>query len=187
MLKMLGKGAFGTVILVEKKDNKHLYALKSINKEDIIKKKQLEHTKTEKMILEHINYPFLVNLAYAFQTASNLHFAMQFMRGGELFQHLSVARKFDEQRALFYAAEISLALGHLHSKDIIYRDIKLENVLMDEEGHVSLTDFGMAKIVKEDQTAMTFCGTPEYIAPEVLKGKGYTRAADWWSLGILLY
>lgn len=146
---VLGKGAFGTVLLVEKKDTKELFAMKSINKDDIVKKDQIEHTKTEKMILEHVNHPFLVGLAYAFQTPHKLYFIMQFMRGGELFQHLSNLKKFPEKQAKFYAMQIALGLGHLHSKDFIYRDLKLENVLMDDHGNVSLTDFGMAKIVRD--------------------------------------
>lgn len=144
--------------------------MKSISKDHIIKNDQVEHTKTEKMILEHVNHPFLVGLAYAFQTPNKLYFIMQFMRGGELFQHLSNAKKFPEKQAKFYAMQIALGLGHLHSKDFIYRDLKLENVLMDDNGNVSLTDFGMAKIVRDGEIAKTFCGTAEYLAPEVLEG-----------------
>lgn len=109
------------------------------------------------------------------------------MKGGELFQHLRMARKFDEKRAKFYVAELLLGLGHLHSKDIVYRDLKLENILMDDVGNVYLTDFGMAKIVRKNELAMTFCGTPEYLCPEVILGYGCDRTADWWSLGILTY
>jgi serum/glucocorticoid-regulated kinase 2 len=107
--------------------------------------------------------------------------------GGELFQHLSNAKKFAEKQARFYAMQIALGLGYLHDKDFIYRDLKLENILMDELGNVSLTDFGMAKVIRDGELAQTFCGTPEYIAPEVLDGKGYGKSADWWSLGILTY
>ena len=154
VLKVLGKGAFGKVMLVEKKDTGEWFAMKTIRKDDVIEKDQLEHTKTEKMILEHVNHPFLVNLAYAFQTPTKLFFIMQFMsklffkiqlikiEGGELFQHLRMARKFEEKRAKFYTSELILALGHLHSKDIVYRDLKLENILMDDLGNVYLTDFG---------------------------------------------
>lgn len=187
LLKVLGRGAFGKVMLVEKKDSKEIYAMKSIRKEEIIDKEQIEHTKTEKMILEHANHPFLVNLAYAFQTPDKIFFVMQFMRGGELFQHLRVSRKFDEPRAKYYASEILLALGHLHSKDIVYRDLKPENILMDDSGHVSLTDFGMAKIIRKDEVAQSFCGTPEYLAPEIITSEGHGKPADWWSFGILIY
>lgn len=112
---------------------------------------------------------------------------MRYLGGGELFQHLSNAKRFSEKQAKFYAAQIALGLGHLHSKDFIYRDLKLENVLMDDNGYVSLTDFGMAKIVRDGEIAKTFCGTPEYLAPEVLEGEGYDKTADWWSLGILTF
>lgn len=187
LLKVLGRGAFGKVMLVEKKDTGEWFAMKSIRKEDIIQKDQLEHTRTEKMILEHVNHPYLVNLMYAFQTPSKLFFVMQFCKGGELFQHLRMSRKFEEKRAKFYTAQLTLALGHLHSKDIVYRDLKLENILMDENGNVCLTDFGMAKILKRNELAMTFCGTPEYLSPEIILNQGCDKSADWWSLGILTY
>ena len=163
LLKVLGRGAFGKVMMVEKKSTKEIFALKSLRKEEVIENDQLEHTKTEKMILEHVNYPFLVDLAYAFQTPDKIFFAMKFMKGGELFQHLRHAKRFDEYRAKFYTGQIALALGHLHSKDIIYRDLKPENILMDELGNVCLTDFGMAKILRKNEIAMSFCGTPEYL------------------------
>lgn len=163
LLKVLGRGAFGKVMMVEKKDSQEIFALKSLRKEEVIENEQIEHTKTEKMILEHANHPFLVNLAYAFQTPDKIFFAMKFMKGGELFQHLRNSKRFDEYRAKFYTAQIALALGHLHSKEIIYRDLKPENILMDEAGNVCLTDFGMAKILRKNEIAMSFCGTPEYL------------------------
>lgn len=187
LLKVLGRGAFGKVMLVEKKDTREVFALKSLRKDEIIDKEQIEHTKTEKMILEHVNHPFLVNLVYAFQTPEKIFFVMQFMRGGELFQHLRNSKRFDEARTKFYAAQILLALGHLHSKDIVYRDLKPENILMDDSGNVCLTDFGMAKIIKKNEASMSFCGTPEYLAPEIITGEGHNKAADWWSFGILIY
>ena len=187
LLKVLGRGAFGKVMLVEKKDNKEVYALKSLRKDEIIDKEQIEHTKTEKMILEHVNHPYLVNLVYAFQTPEKIFFVMQFMRGGELFQHLRNSKRFEESRAKFYAGQILLALGHLHSKDIVYRDLKPENILMDDSGNVCLTDFGMAKIIRKNESSMSFCGTPEYLAPEIITGEGHNKAADWWSYGILVF
>lgn len=174
-------------MLVEKKDTKEVYALKSLRKDEIIDKEQIEHTKTEKMILEHVNHPFLVNLAYAFQTPEKIFFVMQFMRGGELFQHLRNSKRFDEPRTKFYAAQILLALGHLHSNDIVYRDLKPENILMDDDGNVCLTDFGMAKIIRKSESSMSFCGTPEYLAPEIITGEGHNKLADWWSFGILIF
>ncbi len=187
LLKVLGRGAFGKVMLVEKKDTKEIYALKSLRKDEVIDKEQIEHTKTEKMILEHANHPFLVNLLYAFQTPEKIFFVMQFMKGGELFQHLRNSKQFDEPRSKFYASQILLALGHLHSMDIVYRDLKPENILMDDHGNVCLTDFGMAKIIRKNEASMSFCGTPEYLAPEIITGEGHNKAADWWSYGILIF
>jgi len=186
-LKVLGRGAFGKVMLVELKGTKEIYAMKSLRKEELIDKDQIEHTKTEKRILETVNHPFLVGLEYVFQTPEKIFFVMHFMRGGELFQHLRNARRFTESRAKFYVAIIAMALGHLHSLGVIYRDLKPENILMDENGFVFLTDFGMAKELKQGEVAMSFCGTPEYLAPEIITGEGHNKEADWWSLGILAY
>ena len=187
LLKVLGKGAFGKVMLAQKKDNKKIYAIKVLKKQEIIEQDQFEHTKAEKLILSHINHPFLVGLEYAFQTPEKLYFVMEFMQGGELFQHLRNQKRFSEEQAKFYAACITLGLGHLHNKNYIYRDLKLENLLLDEHGYAKLTDFGLAKFLKSDEKALTFCGTPEYLSPEVILGKGHNRPADWWSLGILIY
>lgn len=187
LLKLLGKGAFGKVFLAQKKDDQKLYAIKVLRKTRIIELNQLEHTKAEKMILQHVNHQFLVSLFYAFQTPEKLYFVMEFMKGGELYQHLLKLDRFSETQAKFYAACITLALGHLHNNDYIYRDLKLENILLDDQGYAKLTDFGLAKFVKSDEKALTFCGTPEYLSPELLLGHGHNRPADWWSLGILLY
>lgn len=187
LMKVLGKGAFGKVMLAQKKDNKKIYAIKVLKKQQIIELDQLEHTKAEKTILQHVNHPFLVGLEYAFQTPEKLYFVMEFMQGGELFQHLRNQKRFSEEQAKFYAACITLGLGHLHNKDYIYRDLKLENLLLDEFGYAKLTDFGLAKFIKSDEKALTFCGTPEYLSPEVIMGKGHNRPADWWTLGVLIY
>lgn len=187
LLKVLGKGAFGKVILAQKIDNKKLYAIKILKKKDIIDQDQLEHTKAEKAILQHVNHPFVVGLEYAFQTPEKVYFVLEFMQGGELFQHLRSFKRFAEDQARFYAACICLGIGHLHNKNYIYRDLKLENLLLDEKGYAKLTDFGLAKQIKVDEKATTFCGTPEYLAPEVILSKGHNRPADWWALGILIY
>lgn len=126
-------------------------------------------------------------MAYSFQTPDKVYFVMEFMKAGELFQHLRQNRRFGEQRAKFYAACIILGMGFLHSKQIVYRDLKTENVLMDINGYVSLADFGMAKYIQPDETEYSLCGTPEYLAPEVLSGEGHGLASDWWALGILIY
>mmetsp|Transcript_45399 Transcript_45399/g.52222 ORF Transcript_45399/g.52222 Transcript_45399/m.52222 type:complete len:528 (+) Transcript_45399:136-1719(+) len=187
LIKVVGRGSFGKVMLVEKKGNNEIYAMKTLRKDALIDKDQIEHTMTEKQILEHASHPYLVGLEFAFQTPEKLFFVMEYCRGGELFQHLRQSRKFSEDRAKFYAAQIALGLGHLHSKNIIYRDLKPENILMDERGNVKLTDFGMAKKLGENESALSFCGTPEYLAPEILTGEGHSRPADWWSFGILVY
>jgi serum/glucocorticoid-regulated kinase 2 len=138
------------------------------------------------MVMEHVNHPFLTKLEFAFSTHEKIFFVMQYMRGGELFFHLREARKFDEPRAMFYAAQILLGIEHLHSLGIVYRDLKPENVIMDDVGNVCLTDFGMAKRLEEEFT-MSFCGTPEYLAPEIITCRGHGKTADWWSFGIMLY
>ena len=186
LLKVLGRGAFGKVILAQKRDSKKIYAIKILKKQEIVELDQMEHTKAEKKILQHVNHPFLVGLEYAFQTPEKLYFVLEFMQGGELFQHLRRQKRFGEKQAKFYAACITLGLGHLHNKNYIYRDLKLENLLLDTDGYAKLTDFGLAKFVEKDEVALTFCGTPEYLSPEVILGKGHNRPADWWSLGILI-
>ena len=140
------------------------------------------------MILERINHPFIVKLHYAFQTPERLYFVIDFLNGGELFFHLRKETKFNEDRARFYAAEIILALECLHGNGIIYRDLKPENVILDSEGHIKLTDFGLCKLQEAgDKMTYTFCGTPEYLAPEIVKGTGHNHAVDWWSLGLMIY
>jgi serum/glucocorticoid-regulated kinase 2 len=186
-LKVLGQGAFGKVVLAQKKDNKKIYAVKILKKKEVLETGQLEHTLAEKMILSHINHPFLVGLEYAFQTDERIYFVMEFMKGGEMFQHMTKLKRFSEKQCKFYAACVILGLGHLHTKNYIYRDLKLENILLDEHGYAKLTDFGLAKFIQKEDKALTFCGTPEYLAPEVILGQGHNRPADWWSLGILIY
>ena len=187
LIKILGKGAFGKVILAQKRNNGKYYAIKILNKKKIVEMEQLEHTLAEKTILEHINHPFLVGLEYAFQTEQKIYFVLEFMQGGELFQHLKKMKRFNENTVKFYASCILMGIGHLHDKNFIYRDLKLENLLLDNEGFVMLTDFGLAKFLDSDEKALTFCGTPEYLSPEVITGKGHNRPADWWSFGILIY
>jgi serum/glucocorticoid-regulated kinase 2 len=188
MIKVVGRGSYGKVCLVEFKPNGELYAMKSLKKDILIDQEQIESTLLEKKILESMDHPFLVGLVFCFQTEDRLYFVMPFLRGGELFQHLRKFRIFDEEKVRFYAAQIGLALEHLHNYGYIYRDIKPENILMDEEGYLKLADFGMAKHLKEkDEMAMSFCGTPEYLAPEIITGVGHNKAVDWWSFGIFIY
>lgn len=188
IVRVIGKGSFGKVMEVRKKDTGETFAMKEMSKDVIERENLLEHIFAEKSILQKIDHPFIVQLHYAFQTKDKLYLILDFLSGGELFFHLSQETKFDEWRAKFYTAEIGLALGHLHKLDIIYRDLKPENAVLDRTGHVCITDFGLAKTgVQGAYAASTFCGTPEYLAPEFLMGCGHGKAVDWWSLGILLY
>jgi serum/glucocorticoid-regulated kinase 2 len=187
ILKVLGRGSFGKVCLVEYTPSKEIYAMKSLKKDVLIDQDQIENTLLEKKILESLEHPFLVGLVFCFQTEERLYFIMPFLRGGELFQHLRKFRIFDEEKVRFYSSQIGLALDHLHTYGIIYRDLKPENILMDDEGYLQLADFGMAKHLKGEEKAMSFCGTPEYLAPEIITGEGHNKSADWWSFGILIY
>jgi serum/glucocorticoid-regulated kinase 2 len=188
LLTVIGKGSFGKVMQVKKRDSGKIYAMKILNKKALVARKQVKHTETERKVLAMIDHPFIVSLRYAFQTPTKLYMVMDFFNGGELFWHLKTEGKFEEYRAKFYAAEIILALEHLHSKDIVYRDLKPENLLLDADGHIKLTDFGLAKeSINSTTLTHTFCGTPEYLAPEVLQGTGHGPGVDWWSFGTLLY
>ncbi|XP_054566732.1 RAC-beta serine/threonine-protein kinase isoform X4 [Eptesicus fuscus] len=187
-LKLLGKGTFGKVILVREKATGRYYAMKILRKEVIIAKDEVAHTVTESRVLQNTRHPFLTALKYAFQTHDRLCFVMEYANGGELFFHLSRERVFTEERARFYGAEIVSALEYLHSRDVVYRDIKLENLMLDKDGHIKITDFGLCKEgISDGATMKTFCGTPEYLAPEVLEDNDYGRAVDWWGLGVVMY
>lgn len=187
-LKVLGKGTFGKVILCREKATGHLYAIKILRKEVIIRKDEVAHTLTENRVLRTTNHPFLISLKYSFQTADRLCFVMEYVNGGELFFHLRRSRIFGEDRTRFYGAEIISALGYLHSQGIIYRDVKLENLLLDKDGHIKIADFGLCKEdITYGRTTKTFCGTPEYLAPEVLEDNDYGRAVDWWGVGVVMY
>lgn len=187
VIKVIGRGSFGKVCLVQYKSTKEFYAMKSLKKDVLLDHEQVESTLLEKKILEHLDHPFLLGMVFCFQTIERIYFVMPFIRGGELFQHLKTVKCFPEDKVRFYAAIIGLALDYLHKNDIIYRDIKPENILIEEDGYLKLIDFGMAKTLKDDEKATSFCGTPEYLAPEVITGEGHNKSADWWSYGILIY
>jgi len=194
LLKVIGKGSFGKVMQVKKKDTGKIYAMKVLQKEAIINRNQVIHTRSEKSILQQVQHPFIVGLHYAFQTKDKLYMILDYVNGGELFFHLKHEGKFSESRVKFYTAEISLALAHLHKLGIVYRDLKPENILLDSDGHIVITDFGLSKQMMvppsgdtSEATTHTFCGTPEYLAPEVLRGQGHGTPVDWWSLGTLVY
>ncbi|KAI9320512.1 kinase-like domain-containing protein [Dichotomocladium elegans] len=185
VLRTLGTGSFGRVRLMRSKRNAQYYAVKILSKKEVVRLKQVDHTNNEREILMQIAHPFIVNLWGTFQDHQNLYMVMDYVPGGELFTLLRRMRTFEPRFARFYAAECLLAIAFLHSQHIVYRDLKLENILLDCEGHVRLTDFGFAKRV-EDRT-WTLCGTPDYLAPEIIELKGYTKAVDCWALGVLIY
>ncbi|KAF2453321.1 kinase-like domain-containing protein [Lineolata rhizophorae] len=192
ILKLIGKGTFGQVFQVRKKDTKRIYAMKVLSKKVIVQKKEVAHTLGERNILVRTamaDSPFIVGLKFSFQTPSDLYLVTDYMSGGELFWHLQKEGRFQEARAKFYIAELILALQHLHEHDIVYRDLKPENILLDANGHIALCDFGLSKAnIAENDTTNTFCGTTEYLAPEVLLDEhGYTKMVDFWSLGVLVF
>ncbi|GAB7348771.1 hypothetical protein MBLNU459_g7499t2 [Dothideomycetes sp. NU459] len=183
--RTLGTGSFGRVHLVQSKHNQRFYAVKVLKKAQVVKMKQVEHTNDERKMLQKVKHPFLVTLWGTFQDSKNLYMVMDFIEGGELFSLLRKSQRFPNPVAKFYAAEVTLALDYLHSLDIIYRDLKPENLLLDRHGHLKITDFGFAKEVPD--ITWTLCGTPDYLAPEVVSSKGYNKSVDWWSLGILIF
>ncbi|KTG06164.1 hypothetical protein cypCar_00002215 [Cyprinus carpio] len=190
LLKVLGQGSFGKVFLVRKvtpPDSNQLYAMKVLRKATL-KVRDRVRTKMERDILADVNHPFVVKLHYAFQTEGKLYLILDFLRGGDLFTRLSKEVMFTEEDVKFYLAELALGLDHLHGLGIIYRDLKPENILLDEEGHIKLTDFGLCKeAIDHEKKAYSFCGTVEYMAPEVVNRQGHTHSADWWSFGVLMF
>lgn len=189
LIRVIGRGSYAKVLMVELKKTKRIYAMKVIKKALVTDDEDIDWVQTEKHVFETAsNHPFLVGLHSCFQTPSRLFFVIEFVRGGDLMFHMQRQRRLPEEHARFYAAEISLALNFLHCKGIIYRDLKLDNVLLDHEGHIKLTDYGMCKEgIRPGDTTSTFCGTPNYIAPEILRGEDYGFSVDWWALGVLLY
>lgn len=193
ILRVIGQGGYGKVFQVKKNngpDTGAIYAMKVLKKASIVRsQKDVTHTKSERNILELVKFPFIVDLHYAFQTNGKLYLILQYLSGGELFMYLDREGIFMEDTAIFYTAELTLALEHLHSLGIIYRDLKPENIMLDRAGHVVLTDFGLCKEAIQDteDRTHTFCGTIEYMAPEILSREGHNKAVDWWSLGALLF
>ncbi|XP_008980983.1 serine/threonine-protein kinase Sgk3 isoform X2 [Callithrix jacchus] len=177
------------VLLAKRKLDGKFYAVKVLQKKIVLNRKEQKHIMAERnVLLKNVKHPFLVGLHYSFQTAEKLYFVLDFVNGGELFFHLQRERSFPEHRARFYTAEIASALGYLHSIKIVYRDLKPENILLDSVGHVVLTDFGLCKEgIAISDTTTTFCGTPEYLAPEVIRKQPYDNTVDWWCLGAVLY
>ncbi|EAX95627.1 AGC family protein kinase [Trichomonas vaginalis G3] len=187
IIGVLGRGTYGKVQLVKQKETGKLFALKTMSKRLLAETDQIEQTIVERDLLLKVKCPFLVGAHYTFQTDAKVFMILDYVPGGELFGRLKQESSFPESRTRLYAAEILLGLGYLHSKNYIYRDLKPENILVDIDGHLRLTDFGLAKRATDNESTNSFCGTPEYIAPEMIQRLPYTKAVDWWSLGILIF
>lgn len=192
---LTGTGTFGRVLLVRlrpppKHGPKHAsavqhFAMKVLKKTDVVRLRQVEHVNAERFILARIRHPFIVDLYATFQDNLNIYMLLSYVPGGELFSHLRRAGRFSADVTRFYLAIIVLALRYLHAYNIIYRDLKPENLLLDHRGYLRITDFGFAKVV--DDRTWTLCGTPEYLAPEIIQSDGHGKAVDWWACGILCY
>ncbi|CAI4224907.1 unnamed protein product [Auanema sp. JU1783] len=181
----IGTGTFGRVELARHQDNGQHFALKVLNMHKVVQTRQVQHVHSEKEVLNKLQHPFIVQLFSTDKDEKNLYMIMEFVPGGELFSYLRASRVFSNSMSRFYAAEIVSALDYIHSKNIVYRDLKPENLMLTKEGHIKMADFGFAKELK-DRT-YTLCGTPEYLAPESLSNKGHNKAVDWWALGVLIY
>lgn len=185
MVKTVGTGTFGRVLLCRHNSTGDYFAMKILAIADVIRLKQVEHVRNEKAVLSHVRHPFIINLYWSYHDTTFLYMLFDFVSGGELFTYLRNAGHFTSSTSNFYASEIISALDYLHKRSIVYRDLKPENLLLDRDGHLKITDFGFAKRLT-DRT-WTLCGTPEYLAPEIIQSKGHNKAVDWWALGILIY
>ena len=187
ILRLVGAGAYGKVYLVSHRATETCYAMKILHKNLLMQTNSIASTRSERDILRKIRHPFFVSLHYAFQDAGRVYLVMDWMAGGPLFNHLRNATMFSEEQVRIYIAQLVLALEHLHAQKIIHRDLKPENLLLHPDGNIAITDFGFAKEMLAGERANTFCGTIEYMAPEMIKGEQYDQGADWWSVGILMY
>ena len=186
-LKTVGLGSYGRVRLCKHKKTGDIFVMKILKKNEIIKQKQVDHVYSEFNILINLKHPFIVQLlGYNFDDPKYVYFILEYIQGGELFTLLRTKRTFPIPQARFYIAHIITIFEYLHSKNIVYRDLKPENILINKNGYLKLTDFGFAKQLENEKT-YTLCGTPEYLAPEIILNKGHGKAVDWWTLGILLY
>jgi len=188
-LYLIGTGSLGKVILVRYKKNKNIYAMKELSKSKIKINKQEEHSKSERDLMIELTSPFIVNIKFAFQDETKLYIVSEFLQGGDMFYHMHHSTiNFTENTVKFYIIELILAIEFLHENNVIYRDLKPENILMNSEGHIKISDFGLSKkLENQKDKAYTLCGTLQYLAPEILKNKGYDKSVDWWSLGCIYY
>ena len=188
IVSVIGKGSYAKVLLVRKINDGKFFAMKILKKRSVEQKKQENHVLTErKILIEMNNCPFMINFYYSFQSEKKLYFVLEYCPGGELFELLSKKRKFAEDQARFYAAQMVMALEFMHAKNIIYRDLKPENVLVDIDGYLKITDFGLSRMNVTEKEARSICGTPEYLAPEIIMKIGYGKSIDWWTLGCIIY
>jgi len=185
-LSVIGCGFYGKVYLAQRHDGDEYFAIKAIPKEKVIEAQSMNNVLVERDILCSVSCPFIVSLYYAFQTSSTFYLCMEYISGGDLFNHMKNTGRLSIDEVRFYAAEIAYVIHYLHKNNIVYRDLKPENILIDSEGHIKLTDFGLSKGIPNSQTT-TFCGTLDYIAPEIAKGESYGYEVDWWALGIMVY
>ncbi|KAH8384250.1 hypothetical protein KR200_009497 [Drosophila serrata] len=181
----LGAGSFGKVQLVKDRKSGAYYASKELNKDQVIKSKQVVHVMNEKTVLRSMLFPNVVHLVASYKDFDNLYLVLPLIGGGELFNYHRKVRKFSETQARFYAAQIFLALEYMHACKLLYRDLKPENIMLDKNGYIKVTDFGFAK--KVETRTMTLCGTPEYLPPEIIQSKPYGSSVDWWAFGVLVY
>jgi serine/threonine protein kinase len=188
LVNTLGRGYYGKVMLCKKKDTGEYFAIKTVHKARLVKSNKVHTIFAERNALMQSRHPFIVNFAFSFQTDAKVYLGLEYVDGGELFHYFRKVRRVPLPDVRIYIAELSLALNYLHVRGIIYRDLKPENILLDAQGHVKLTDFGLVKqLDPEADTTSTFCGTSEYLAPEVIARRPYGRKVDWWGLGILTY
>jgi len=186
LLETLGTGTFGRVRLVRSLEDHQYYALKMMKKGRIVRLRQLEHIQNEVRILSRVRCSFVSELYAVFQDDNSLYVMLEYIPGGELFSHLRRQEKFSQAECQFYTVELVCALQYLHELNVVYRDVKPENIMIHKDGHLRLVDFGFAKFLDDDRT-FTLCGTPEYLAPETIQGVGHGMAVDWWAAGVLLF
>eukprot|EP00891_Asterochloris_glomerata_P004137 jgi/Astpho2/4137/fgenesh1_pm.00063_%23_46_t len=185
-MQVLGTGSFGRVTLAKHRESETVCAVKALSKAHMLKNQQIAHLRAERDVLRMMDFPFIVRMCGCFQDEHCVYFVMEFVAGGEFFRHLKSRGRLTEDAARFYAAEVLLALEYLHKQSIIYRDLKPENILLDKFGHLRMTDFGFAKVIGSKRT-YTLCGTPDYLAPEIILNKGHGKPVDCWAFGVLLY